>query len=858
MKKNSVSVAKHPKENGHLTKVQSDLLQARRQLTRLQEENQKLQKIIEKHRHQEKELRLSEEKYRMLFDRVPIGLYRTRPNGEIVDANPALLEILGYPTKEMLLAESPESFYLDPDDREKWKANIEDHDTVINFESRFRKLNGEVIWLKENTRTVRDTQNKVVYYEGSFEDISRRKKVEEALQYRIDFINLLTKISTKFINLPADEIDRGINDTLRTVGKFTGVDRAYVFQFSPDQKFAENTHEWCRKSIDKKIHNLKNVPSSLFPRWMGTIKKHQNIYVPNVAVLPREAKAEKKYLETQKIRSLVVVPIINRGSLIGFLGFDSIKQEKTWPEEIIILLKIVGDVISNALLRKTTEKALRKSEEKYRKFFEDDISGNYITSAAGELLFCNPAFMKIFGFGSQKEAMAFPIDRLYPAPEMREALLSDIKEKKRLLYKELELQTCDGQPVYVMANIMGNFDDRGELIEMRGYLLDITEHKKLERQLRQAQKMEAVGRLAGGVAHDFNNVLTIVKGYGDLLCGDKTLSQRQRQNLEQIIKAADRAESLTSQLLAFSRKQMIKPRIINLNDSILNVQKMLKHLIGEDIRLHTILAKDDINVKVDPGQIDQILMNLAVNSRDAMPDGGKITIETKTVDLDQEYAAQHIPIQPGPYVLLALSDTGIGMDEETKSKIFEPFFSTKKGNGTGLGLSTVYGIVKQNNGFIWVYSEPGGGATFKIYLPRMETKKPQRISRETRFDYAGTETILLVEDDEMVREISKIALEQSGYKLLVATDGRDALKVAENFEGSIDIMVTDVVMPEIGGRELAQRLSPLHPDMKILFVSGYTDNAIVEHGVLDPDVFFLQKPFTPPLLGRKVRKILDS
>src|SRR6266705_1616415 len=396
--------------------------------------------------------------------------------------------------------------------------------------------------------------------------------------------------------------------------------------------------------------------------------------------------------------------------------------------------------------------------------------------------------------------------------------------------------------------------------EVFGAWLDITERKQLEEQFHQAQKMEAVGRLAGGVAHDFNNLLTAILGSADLVLDSLAAGAPERDEVEEIRKAALRAADLTRQLLAFSRQQVIAPTVLNPNEVVANMDKLLRRLLGEDVDLRTVLTPEPGSIKADPSQLEQVVVNLALNARDAMPGGGKLTIETQNVELDEVYARGHVSAQPGSYVMLAVSDTGSGMDAATQARIFEPFFTTKeKGKGTGLGLATVYGIVKQSGGWIWVYSEPGHGTTFKIYLPRVtEAAAPAAPSPAPSVSVRGTETVLLVEDEEMIRNLVQKVLKANGYTVLVAASGRDAERVAEQHDGPIHLLVTDVVMPGMNGREVAQRLAGARAGIQVLYLSGYTDDAIVHHGVLEPGVAFLQKPFTPAVLGRKVREVLDS
>ena len=383
---------------------------------------------------------------------------------------------------------------------------------------------------------------------------------------------------------------------------------------------------------------------------------------------------------------------------------------------------------------------------------------------------------------------------------------------------------------------------------------------QLEEQLRQAQKMEAVGRLAGGIAHDFNNVLTIIRGYSELALAQMAPHDPHRARLQYIKDASDRAASLTRQLLAFSRRQVLESKVLDLNAIVTNLYEMLPRLIGEDLDIVSILQPALGRVKADPGQIEQVLLNLAVNARDAMPRGGKLTIETANVVLDENYARDHATVQPGPHVMLAVSDTGSGMDAATKARIFEPFFTTKEiGKGTGLGLATVYGIVKQSGGSIWVYSEPGKGTTFKIYFPRVEGELEETAPVDDRPRILrGTETVLLAEDEEMVRNLMRTILEGQGYTVLVARDATEALSFGHRHHGSIPLLVTDVVMPGMSGRELAAQLAMAHPETKVLYVSGYTDDAVVRHGVLNAGLAFLQKPFSAESFLLKVRDALDT
>jgi PAS domain S-box-containing protein len=492
---------------------------------------------------------------------------------------------------------------------------------------------------------------------------------------------------------------------------------------------------------------------------------------------------------------------------------------------------------------------------------EQSADGIVITDAQGTIQYVNPAFSRVSGY-SREEALG-------KNPRILKSGMHDEAYYRKLWttilggeiwQDEITNRRNDGSLYPEQMTITPVRDQRGEITHFIAIKTEVTERKRLEQQLRQAQKMEAVGRLAGGVAHDFNNLLTIISGYGGLLLEHPGTIEPLRGYVNEIKNASGRAASLTRQLLAFSRQQVLAPRVLGLNAVVANIENMLKRLIGEDIDLVTILGESLWPVKADPGQLEQVLLNLAVNARDAMPNGGVLTIETANVEMDSTSAQSHIPLLPGPYVLLAFNDTGIGMDAETQARIFDPFFTTKeKGKGTGLGLATVYGIVKQSGGYIWVYSEVGKGTTFKIYLPRTEDEVDESGPGQSGFKaQQGTETLLLVEDEEAVRALVRNILKQKGYRVLEASRGDEALELAEQYWGPIDLLVTDVVMPQMSGRELARRLADLHPQIKVLYISGYADNAVWYQGGLNSGGAFLQKPFSPEALAHKVREALGS
>src|SRR5881296_210961 len=510
--------------------------------------------------------------------------------------------------------------------------------------------------------------------------------------------------------------------------------------------------------------------------------------------------------------------------------------------------------------RHRTEAALRASEVSYSTLVEHSPVGIYRSNTEGRFLSVNAALVRILGYASAAEVLQLDMARdVYADPAERRRLLERDTYTDRQ-YDEVEAtwKRKDGARLTVQLSVRAV--RQGARVEYyETFVRDVTEQRRLQQQLVQSQKMEAVGRLAGGIAHDFNNLLTVITSYSDLLLQDLGGEDPKREDVEQVRKAAEGAAALTRQLLAFSRQQVLAPRVVSLSVVVQGVEKMLRRVIGEDVDLVTALDPDVGSVKADVGQLEQVLMNLAVNARDAMPTGGKLTIETGNAEHDPDYAREHEATAVRRFVMLAVSDTGIGMDDATKARIFEPFFTTKEpGKGTGLGLATVYGIVQQSGGFIWVYSEPGHGTTFKIYLPQVEAPLEGRAVGAAPGDLPrGTETILLVEDAAAVRAVTRQVLERQGYTVLEAAHGAAALQTAAGHPGPIHLLLTDVVMPVLSGRQLADQLARLRPDAKVLYASGYTDDAVVRHGVLEAGISYLQKPFTADSLARKVREVLD-
>jgi two-component system, cell cycle sensor histidine kinase and response regulator CckA len=523
----------------------------------------------------------------------------------------------------------------------------------------------------------------------------------------------------------------------------------------------------------------------------------------------------------------------------------------------------ISVLLFNIRQRHKAEVRLRASEDNLEKAQSIAHIGSWDHNLLNGRLWWSPETYRIFGYDEERPVVSLEFFLARVHPEDCAAVLrasSEARQHGKAYSVEHRILRPDGKERLVQQHAEVITGRDGKAARLVGTTQDITDLRSLEGQLRHSQKLEAVGRLAGGIAHDFNNLLTAINGYCDLILDDLPAEDPLRSDLFEIRRAGERAATLTRQLLAFSRKQVLEPRVINLNTIVAGMDNMLRRLLGEDIELHTHFEPDLGLVKADPGQLEQVILNLAVNARDAMPNGGKLTIETSNAVLDEDYARKHQSIVPGSYTLLAVSDTGCGMDSETQAHLFEPFFTTKDlGKGTGLGLSMVYGIVKQSGGSIWVYSEPRQGSTFKIYLPTLQETREADATLEPPEKLAdGSETVLVVEDESAVRSFTRMVLQRSGYRVIEASNGEEALSRSRAHRGEIQLLVTDMVMPGMGGRQVAEALERQRPRVRVLYLSGYTENAIAQRGALGSELPFLQKPFTMEALLRKVRQVLDQ
>jgi two-component system cell cycle sensor histidine kinase/response regulator CckA len=752
-------------------------------------------------------LEASERRYRELFALAPIGIYRSTREGRFVSVNTALARMLGYASPEDVLALDMRSdIYFDEGDRERLVAEIERLGGVAAFEVRWKRRDGAPIWVRLNARVVRaGTGN--IDYETFVHDIDQRKRAEAALRRSEERFRRAFSVSPVAISLTEAKSGR-IVDINEHFSRLLGYER--------DEMIGRTSLEmslWVDPSDRERI--LSDVEAS-------------------IPVREREIRLRTK---TGEVRHIV----------------GSVEPLEVGEERV--LLSVFQDITE----RKRAEERLRTSEESYRLLFENNPFPMWVfEDDTLAFLAVNQAACRHYGY-AREEFLSMTLrdirvietgPSLPPGsePEPREYRQPGLWRHRKKDGTAIEVEITSN-PI-----LFGGCDARLVLAA------DVTERRQLENQLHQAQKMKAVGQLAGGIAHDFNNLLTVILGYGDVVRSQLPDDHPLRPEIDEIQKAGERAATLTRQLLAFSRRQVLLPRVLDVNEVVTDVEKMLRRLIGEDVDLRTVCDPTAARIKADPGQLEQVLVNLAVNARDAMPGGGILTIETGNIELD-ESPPEHAAMHPGSYVMLSVSDTGFGMDAETKARIFEPFFTTKEqGKGTGLGLATVYGIVKQSGGFIWVYSEPGHGTTFKIYLPRadgeMDAGRP--LAQAPPENVRGAETILLLEDEEGVRRLTREVLEKQGYTVLEASGWQAARELVARHAGPIHLLLTDVVMPETGGPEAVSRLSDLRPGIKVLYMSGHTKNAVLHLEVVGAGLPFLPKPFTPRELARRVRQSLDA
>jgi len=800
---------------------------------------------ITERRQAEEAQRRAEEKYRKLFEGAIEGIFQSTPDGKYLSVNPAHARMCGFDTPDELILTVNNigtELYASEEVREEFKRLIAENGVVESMEYQLRRRDGSTIWVSENARSVRDEKGKIVRYEGTIEDVTARKRAELERQATFEIIHSVN--NTENLDDLLKRIHQALAKVLYAGNCFVALYEPstgmFHFPFWTDQFDVAPPPQKVGRSCTAYVYRTGRA-----------------MLIPQKAFDRLAAEGEVELVGTPS-PSWLGAPLRTPSATIGVLVVQHYEAENAYTERDLEFLSSVGGQIAVAIERKRAEAKVRESEARLRVLVEQLPA--VLWTVDKDLRFTSAVGAGLARLGLNSERLSGKT--LFDYFETADNTLLPIASHRRAVAGEpvtfhVEWKggsyACHAEPL------------RGADGQVTGAIcmsLDVTDRKQLEEQLRQAQKMEAVGRLAGGIAHDFNNLLMVIQGYADLLTERLPAGDPLHRNAEQIQMAAQRATSLTRQLLAFSRKQMLAPKVLNVQSVVADMERILRRLIGEDITLETSGVPDLWLVKADRSQIEQVIMNLAVNARDAMPSGGRLTIETANVELDASYSHPPAVLSPGQYVMLAVTDNGCGMDAATQAHIFEPFFTTKeKGKGTGLGLATVYGIVKQSGGYVWVYSEPGRGTSFKIYLPRIEEQAPTA-TRDRKRDLSslprGTETVLLVEDEKGVRELAREYLEMSGYTVIEAENGHAALELAAMHSGPIHLLMTDVVMPGISGRELADRVGKVRPGVKVLYMSGYTDQSVVHHGILEDDAVLLQKPFTVTTLASKLREILAS
>lgn len=729
------------------------------------------------------------------------------PDGVITSWNRAAEQLYGYSATEAI---GRNIDFLAPtsklDEIDHFLAQVTRGESVRNIETRRLRKNGTTLAVSVSVFPMRDQAGSIVGAAAIARDVTSRNEAERRME-----------IASAALEAAANAVV--ITDS-RGVISWTNAAFTRMSGYSREE------------ITGKTLRVLKSgVHDNAFYRDLWATIRAGNVWQGEVVNRRKDGKLYTEEMTITPVRSAEDHPT----------HFIAIKQDIT--------------------ARKDAEAALRNTEEKYRAFFENSLLGSFQSTPDGVFLTMNRALAEMYGYASVAEALAKVGDlkELWAEPERCRKAMAIVEMQGEIRDFQAETYRKDGTKIWVSVNVRCAYGRNGEPICHEGIVENISARKILEKQLQQAQKMEAVGRLAGGVAHDFNNMLSIISGYSELLEASVSITPSALHYVEEIHGAAKRAASLTQQLLAFSRKQIIQPRMADLNKVFLEIGNMLRRLIGDDIEIALDLWPSEVIVNADPGQLQQVLMNLAINARDAMPKGGKLTVTTAICKLDSAYVSLHPDVVPGNYALMAVQDTGCGMDSETLSHLFEPFFTTKElGKGTGLGLSIIYGIVKQSEGYIWAYSEPGQGTCFKIYLPLRSAAAEIVLAPQAVTSVHGTETILLVEDDSGLRHLIAQYLRGLGYTVLEAAEGRGALDRAAKHVSNVDALLTDIMMPGMGGRELANHMTEMYPSLKIVYMSGYTHDSSVQSRTLHESEAFLMKPFSVKELAVKLRQVISN
>ncbi len=806
----------------------------------------------------EEALRQSEAKYRTLFEFAGEAIILAKmveQDVKIVDCNADALKLFGGTRKELI---GKTIFDITPAIQPDGQSSVEIikknaqsvlSGTALFIEWQHCRLDGtpfdsEVVlnWIKLDNES---------YMQGIIRDITQRKQAEEEIRRRNRELTLLNRI----IAASATSMDP------ESILEVTCREVAVAFDIPQAVAFLPNAHQTAKVVVAEyftdKAFSIMGlaIPAENNPIAEALFSHKAPLMIADVPNDERLAPS-RDLLQQLNIASMLIIPLAIDTEIVGTLNFGTTEPRTFSDEEINLIWSVAGQV-SGVLARTRLDKERRQLSA----VIEQSAESVIITDTSGKIIYVNPSFERTTGY--RREEVIGKNPNILNSGEQDGTLyqtLWDTIATGQVWHGRLVNKKKDGT-LYTEEAIIGPVrDENDNIVNYVSLQRDVTRELQLEEQYRRSQRMEAVGQLTGGIAHDFNNLLTAINGFAELLQLRLPAADPLQPLVANILNSGLRAADLVSQLLAFSRKTIIEPKILNLNTVVLNMGTILRRVIGEDIELKMTLAPDVWSVKVDPTQFEQVIINLAVNARDAMPKGGRLALETSNVILDKDYVAHHLGSQPGEHVLLTVSDTGVGISKEIQARIFEPFFTTKEvGKGTGLGLATVFGIIKQSGGNIWVYSEEGQGTIFKIYLPRVrDTTQIMAGTPDEIYLPPGDETILLVEDDAGVRDLAKQILQAQGYTLLEATYGEQALQLAAAYNGPIHLLLTDVVMPGISGKALAQQLLRGRPETRVLYMSGYTENVVAHHGILEEGVVFIQKPFNAVTLTQQIRTVLDG
>jgi len=782
--------------------------------------------------------------FEQMFQASPDALVMADLDHRVLWANETFARMFGYHANEIL--GQPLEHLVVPPDRlaeSKWVTDALIKGERITLETRRRKKEGGLIDVSVSCAPLLLDGKMTGFYAG-YHDISDRRRVEalSSALYRVAEKSSSAHDLQQFFAAVHSIVDELMYARNFYIALYDPATEVISFPYFVDeQDTAPPSKKMGRGLTDYLIRTGEPL-----------------LATPEVL----EAMEDRGDVERNGSRSLdwMGVPLKVNSHTFGALAVQTYSKNIRYGERDKEILTFVARQLASAVEIKRNELALRRSEARYRSLVQSSVYGIYRSSLEGRFLDVNPALISILGYSSAEEVLLLdPEKDVFAQSEEHAHLFDEFRRTGRLDGLEVKWKRRDSGTITVRISgrAVSSADEPADVLE--AIAEDVTERRALEDQFRQAQKMEAVGRLAGGVAHDFNNLLTVISGYAEVMLTEISAGDPLYEKGRAIQQAADRATTLTRQLLAFSRKQLLELKVVDINAIVRDMERLLSPLIGENVGFATLLAPEAAHTRADAGQIEQVLMNLVVNAKDAMPNGGKLTIQTQNTAVDENHRRGQQFIRPGNYVMLSVSDTGTGMDKETQSRIFEPFFTTKeKGKGTGLGLSTVYGIVKQSGGYVIVQSEPGRGSSFHIYLPQAEGVAERHSAPAIDAATGGTETILLVEDEESVRQLVRDTLTARGYRMIEADGGESGLAAAEKHSAKIDLVITDVVMPGIGGRELVKQLVRNRPGIKVLYLSGYTEDAIVSEGSIESGTAFLQKPFSLQNLSRKVREVLGQ